>query len=238
MLVIPAIDLIGGRCVRLHQGDYARQRTYPTDPLEMSKRLEAAGFRRLHVIDLDAARGQADNREVIRRIAQESTVPIQMGGGVRTTPDVEELLDMGVQRLIVGTALLERPETVGEWTWTYGAEHFTGALDLRRGRLQCRGWLSDSDSDLQEVLDRVAALGIDEVISTDVESDGTLGGPNRELYAALRRSLSPSVRLLAAGGVTSPRHLEQLAGLGVTGAVVGRALYEGEHSLKEWADAG
>lgn len=239
MRVIPAIDLIQGRCVRLYRGDYDQQTVYSPDPVEPALKFQASGFRRLHLVDLEGARdGRGQNRPAIRRILKASRVPVQVGGGIRTAEDVVQLLGWGASFLILGTTALSEPQRVEEWIGKWGSEPFIVSLDLRGEQLQSQGWLQDSDVDLETFLQRIRAWGIRQVICTDVERDGTLQQPNWATYRRLRTLLSEEVALIAAGGVSSPEHIRELKSLGVDGAVVGRALYEGEFSWEEWLRAG
>lgn len=239
MLVIPAIDLIGGRCVRLYQGDYEQQRTYSEAPADQAKLFEAAGFRRLHVIDLEGAReGGGVNREVIGQIARGVKIRVQTGGGIRSGGDVRQLLDSRVSFLILGTSVLEDPRTVAQWMLRWGESSFIASLDLRDGKLKSRGWLEESDVTLEQAVERIEQLGFPEVICTDIASDGTLQEPNYATYEHLRKLLPAGVLLLAAGGISAPAHVSRLQQSGVAGAIVGRAMYEGDYSLEEWAEAG
>lgn len=238
MMVIPAIDLIQGRCVRLFQGDYGRQTTYGADPAIQARLFEEAGFERLHVIDLEGARdGSGANRSALLRIRGQAKLPIQTGGGIRSAADVAELRRRGIDYLILGTVLLERPHEVEGWIREYGSEPFIAGLDLRDGQLQVRGWQHSSAVSLNEAAKRLADWGIRQVICTDVSSDGTLGEPNCELYRRLTKLLPAGTRIIAAGGISRPAHVVRLQDVGAAGAVVGRALYEGPYPLREWANA-
>ena len=236
---IPAIDLIGGRCVRLYQGDYQRSTTYENDPVEQAQLFLEAGFRRLHVVDLEGAKdGSAANRDMIATIRSAVGVPLQVGGGIRSVQDVRQMLEQRIDYLIVGTVLLENPKEAKKWMHTYSPSSFIASLDLRDGKLQSRGWIEESPVSLQEAVQRVADWGIQQIICTDVKSDGTLDEPNFAVYEELRRLLPPDTLLIAAGGVSSPQHIPRLLQAGASGAVVGRALYEGPYSIEEWANAG
>ncbi|HSR49682.1 MAG TPA: HisA/HisF-related TIM barrel protein, partial [Acidobacteriota bacterium] len=198
MLVIPAIDLIGGRCVRLYQGDYEQQRTYSEKPLDQAKLFEDAGFRRIHVIDLEGARdGSGANRQVIGDIARSVKIRVQTGGGIRSAQDVQELLDSRVSFLILGTSVLEDPKTVARWMQRWGESSFIASLDLRDGKLKSRGWLEESDVTLEQAVERIEHLGFPEIICTDIASDGTLEEPAYATYEHLRKLLPKGVLLLA-----------------------------------------
>ena len=239
MVVIPAIDLIEGSVVRLYQGDYRQKLEYAEDPVEQALKFQSAGFRRIHVIDLEGAKtGRGQNREAIRRVINSCRVPVQVGGGIRTEEDVKELLDWGADFLILSTAALEDPERVASWAERWGGARFIVSMDLRAGRLQTEGWRSESVKNVSEVVQLIQDWRLEEVICTDVERDGTLEQPNYETYRYLSALLPDSVSLIAAGGISSPEHLRMLRKIGVRGAVVGRALYEGTFSWEEMLSAG
>lgn len=239
MIVIPAIDLIAGKCVRLYQGDFARQTTYEMDPVEQGREFQEVGFSRLHVVDLEGAReGTGQNRAVIQEVVKALEIPVQVGGGIRTRQDIAQLMGVGVNYLILGTSVLTSPEEVTRWVDEWGPEPFIVSLDLKGGKLQSEGWVEQSDVDLSEVCQRIVRWGISQVICTDVESDGTMDHPNYPTYEELGERFPRSIQLIAAGGISQPEHLGRLKEIGVDGAVVGRALYEGDVSWEELLHAG
>lgn len=239
MLVIPAIDLIAGRCVRLYQGDYSRTMDYDKDPVDQARDYQRAGFSRVHVIDLEGARlGSGENRAVIRKVVEATDIPIQVGGGIRTSEDVSELLGWGVNYLILGTVALEEPEIVAEWIDQWGAASFMVSLDFKGKQLRSRGWLESSQVVLDEIVSRLAGWGISQVICTDVERDGTLEEPGYETQRTLRGLLPHGIELIAAGGISSPDHIARLRATGLQGVVIGRALYEGNIAWAEFLHAG
>jgi phosphoribosylformimino-5-aminoimidazole carboxamide ribotide isomerase len=239
VIVIPAIDLIGGKCVRLYQGDFARQTTYEKDPVQPGREFQAVGFSRLHVVDLEGAReGTGQNRPVIQEVVKALEIPVQVGGGIRTRQDIAQLLGFGVSYLIVGTSALASPDEVTGWVDEWGPDPFIVSLDLKRGKLRSQGWVEQSDVGLGEVCERIVGWGIPQVICTDVESDGTLDHPNYQTYEDLGERLPGSIQLIAAGGVSQPEHIVRLKRIGVSGAVVGRALYEGDVAWEELVHAG
>jgi phosphoribosylformimino-5-aminoimidazole carboxamide ribotide isomerase len=238
MLKISAIDLIEGRCVRLFQGDYRRRTTYSTDPTEQALLFEEAGFSRIHVVDLEGARdGGGRNRLAIRRVIEACRIPVQVGGGIRDDRDVEELLGWGAGFLIVGTTAIDQPDRVERWIRRWGPERFIVGLDFRKGRLQTEGWTEEADVEADEMLRRIRDWGVSEIVSTDVERDGTLAQPNYESYRVLVRRVSSTVAVVAAGGVGHPEHIRLLGEVGVGGVVIGRALYEGDCSWEELLSA-
>jgi phosphoribosylformimino-5-aminoimidazole carboxamide ribotide isomerase len=234
MIVIPAIDLIEGSVVRLYQGDYRQKLEYAEDPVEQALKFQAAGFKRIHVIDLEGAKtGRGQNRKAIQRVINSCRVPVQVGGGIRTEGDVEELFGWGADYLILSTTALEDPEKVARWAERWGGARFIVSMDLRSGRLQTEGWRAESVKGVSEVVQLIRDWRLEEVICTDVERDGTLEQPHYETYRELVAMLPESVSLIAAGGISSPEHVGRLEKIGVDGAVVGRALYEGTFSWEE-----
>lgn len=233
MEVIPAIDLRGGRLVRLEQGDYGRETVYADDAARVVRGFVEQGARRIHVVDLDAARdGGAANDRVVREILRAAeSARVQVGGGVRSVERAAELLGLGAARVIMGTAALERPEVVRA-----AAERFPDrvvlGLDARNGRVAVRGWLEDSDLTCEDVLARFGDLPLAAVLHTDIHRDGTLGGPNLGATVALARS--SRLPVIASGGVGTLDDLLALARTRViAGAVVGKALYAGRLDLAE-----
>ncbi|GIW88621.1 MAG: 1-(5-phosphoribosyl)-5-[(5-phosphoribosylamino) methylideneamino] imidazole-4-carboxamide isomerase [Isosphaeraceae bacterium] len=232
MDVIPAIDLRGGRCVRLRQGDYSRETVYGDDPAETAATWERGGAGRLHLVDLDGARaGTPVNVDAVRAILKTVAIPCQLGGGVRDDASAQLWLEAGVDRVIVGTAALERPD------WLAGlAERYPGrvvlGLDARAGKVATRGWLETTEVDALTLARRFEGLPLAAVIYTDIGRDGMLDGPDLETTAALGRSLRLPV--IASGGVGSLDDLRRLAGYReIAGCIVGRALYEGRFTLAE-----
>lgn len=239
MIKIPAIDLIDGRCVRLFKGDYSRQTTYSEDPVDQALRFKEAGFERLHLIDLEAARdGSGRNRPAIRKVIAGCSLPVQVGGGIRSDRDVSELLDYGARYLILGTVAVRSPATVDAWVSRWGGERFIVSIDLRDGRLLTDGWTEESGETVEALMARIARWGMKEVISTDVEKDGTLEHPSYLTYRRLVELGGEDLGVIAAGGVSRPDHIERLARERVSAVVIGKALYEGEFSWEEMLRAG
>ncbi len=234
MDVIPAIDLLEGRCVRLHQGDYSQVTTFSEDPLQQALEWQRQGARRLHLVDLDGARqGVPVNDTAVRSITAALSIPVQLGGGVRTLERAEQLLGLGLDRVILGTLAVEQPELVCQLAERHPGRIVVG-IDARNGLVATRGWLQDSALTATEVARRFATSGVAALITTDIATDGTLAGPN---LAFLREMVEASaLPVIASGGVGSLSDLLSLltlAPLGLGGVIVGRALYDGRVDLAE-----
>ena len=231
MILYPAIDIRGGRCVRLIEGDFARETAYDADPVAAAKRWVDAGAAWLHVVDLDGAvEGHPINRGAVERIRAAVDVPIQLGGGLRTLTDLEQAFAIGIDRVILGTIALRDPElvisAVARWQ-----ERIAVALDVRDGRLASDGWLGQSEARALEVARRLAAARVRHFIFTDIRRDGALSGPNLESLSELAAAVDADV--IASGGITSVADLNAVAAAGATGAIIGRALYDGHIDLAE-----
>jgi len=221
----PAIDLRGGRCVRLLQGDYARETVFGDDPVAMARRFVAAGARRLHIVDLDGARdGGPTQAALVARMVQAAGVPCQVGGGIRTLEAARDYLAAGLARVIIGSVAIERPDLLDTLAETFPHRVVLG-LDARGGRVAVRGWVDTSPLTAIDVARRTAGLPLAALVYTDIATDGMLSGPNlpalREMLAATRHPV------VASGGVATAADIEQVAATGCTGCIVGRALYEG-----------
>ena len=232
MEIIPAIDLIEGRCARLYQGDYSRMTVYDGDPAEVARRWESMGARRVHVVDLDGARaGEPRNLDVIRRIADAVGVPVQMGGGIRDLDAVRQALSAGVQRVMLGTAAARNPRVVKDALAEFGEDAVVAAADSRDGQVAVSGWTRESGVRAVDLVRRMSAAGVRTFLCTDISRDGTLSGPNCELMRELAGVAGAGV--IAAGGIGAVEHLAALAETGVGGAVIGKALYTGDVNLSD-----
>jgi phosphoribosylformimino-5-aminoimidazole carboxamide ribotide isomerase len=235
--LIPALDLRGGGVVRLERGDFGRERRYEGDPARWLDRFAEAGARLVHLVDLDASRnGAAGNAAAIARLLGRG-VGIQVAGGIRTLERARAWLERGAARVVVGTAAAERPDEVAAWAAELGARRVVVALDVRRDgggerRLAVRGWRGEAALGFAPALASLRAAGLRQAMATAIERDGTLGGPDLELYGEAR-ALAPDVAWQASGGVRDSRDLEALAHLDVSGAIVGRALLDGRIALTE-----
>ena len=226
MEVIPAIDLRDGKCVRLTQGDYDRETVFSDDPIAVAERWVVSGARRIHVVDLDGARdGVRANAAVVERIAREADVPLQVGGGIRTADDAAGLIDLGVDRVIFGTAAVETPAEVESAVARLGPEHVVVGLDARDGFISTRGWLENTGLSALDLVQDMAARGVTRYLHTDVGRDGTLTGPNVDAIEDILSNVR--ISLVAAGGFAELSHLAEVAKIGVEAVVIGTAIYTG-----------
>lgn len=225
---IPAIDIRGGRCVRLVEGDFARETRYADDPAEMARHWAAEGAQRLHVVDLDGARdGARANVAVIRRLLQAVTIPVQVGGGVRTLETAKELLAEGAARVVIGTRAAEDPAAMRTWVEALGAEQVIVGVDARGGRVATHGWQHMTELDVLSFCQVLKECGVERVLYTDVARDGRLSGPDVEGT----RAVAGLMKVIGSGGVSTVEHLQQLAEAGAEAAIIGTALYEGRLKL-------
>jgi phosphoribosylformimino-5-aminoimidazole carboxamide ribotide isomerase len=215
--VIPAVDVLGEEAVRLHQGDYDAVVERADDPVALARRWANAGARRIHLVDLDGARSGRVRPELVRAVASGVAIPVQASGGIRSLDDALSLLDAGADRVIVGTAAWPDP---GPWAEALGPA-LVVALDVRDGTVRTAGWTAESGLSVENALARAVAAGVERMLVTAIERDGTLGGPNLELVAA---AVDSGIRILAAGGVRSVDDVDALGAAGVEAAIVGRAL--------------
>ena len=231
MKVIPAIDLKGGKCVRLYQGDYSQETVFSDEPVSVALQWQSLGAQRLHLVDLDgAARGELCHLSLITKIVKRVKIPIQVGGGIRQLATIEQLLEGGVMRVVLGTAAVENPGLVRKACHRFGEAIIIG-IDAREGYVATRGWQKKTDITAFELVQQMAALGVRRFIYTDILRDGTLTQPNFKAIAELISKTE--LPIIASGGVTSIRHLKRLFQLGVEGAIIGRALYTGDVRLEE-----
>ncbi len=231
MLVIPAIDVKDGRCVRLYQGDYRRMTVYDEHPAAVAGRFQAAGARLIHLVDLDgAATGRPTNLEAIRDVVGEVTIPVELGGGIRSLEAVEACLRMGVSRVILGTAAVEDKDLVARAAHRFGGQVVVG-IDARDGLVATHGWQRTSEVRALDLARDLAELGVRRFIYTDIHQDGTLTEPGYD--STLQMVTGLPVPVIASGGVSRIEHLRRLQTIGVEGAIVGRALYAGTLDLRD-----
>jgi phosphoribosylformimino-5-aminoimidazole carboxamide ribotide isomerase len=235
MLIIPAIDLRDGKCVRLTQGRRQEVKVYDGDPVVIAKKFEDAGARMLHVVDLDGAFADINskNRKVVRRILRGVEIPVQFGGGLRSVTDVQQMIEFGAAQVVIGTLAAESPETLEKFVQLFGFRVCVG-IDARRGAVLTHGWEKEVKLSAAALARRVADAGVDRIVYTDVSRDGTLTGVNLEQTCSIARE--SGLRVTASGGVSSLEDLRQLKTIrrcGVDSVIVGKALYEGRFTLKE-----
>jgi len=244
MIFIPAIDLRGGRVVRLSQGDYDRETHYDDDPVALAERYAAAGAKLIHIVDLDGARsGNESNLNSIARICDAVDVPVQTGGGVRCIEDLELRLARGAKRVVIGSLCVQHPDNVCAWLDAFGGEAIVAGLDVSRtldGQWipRAAGWTQAGEIDLFSLLNRFNDAGLKHLLCTDIERDGMLSGPSLELYHAITEQYG-DIQLQASGGVARASDLDKVAQTGAAGCIVGRALLEGRidmHEIGRWSE--
>ncbi|SFT95737.1 1-(5-phosphoribosyl)-5-[(5-phosphoribosylamino)methylideneamino] imidazole-4-carboxamide isomerase [Algoriphagus locisalis] len=235
MQIIPAIDLIGGKCVRLSQGDYSSKKEYHDDPLEMAKRFEGAGIQRLHLVDLDGAKAKKIvNADVLHRISSGTSLQVDFGGGIQADEEIEKAFELGAKQVTGGSIAVKNADLFKSWIKNYGPEKIILGADAKNKKIAVGGWEETTAVDLIPFIKDYVALGISYVICTDVAKDGLLQGPSIDLYKEILEEI-PGIKLIASGGVSSVTDLEDLEKIGVYGTIVGKAYYEGRVTLEELA---
>ena len=235
MELIPAIDLINGKCVRLTQGDYNQKKEYNSNPLEVAKAYEGAGIRRLHLVDLDGAKQKKIvNLPVLAQIASQTSLHIDFGGGVQSDADIAAAFNAGAKQITGGSIAVKNPELFQQWLQTYGSEKIILGADVKDGQIAVSGWQESSEQELFHFLANYQAKGVQYVICTDVSKDGLLQGPSSDLYIQIRKQF-PELKLIASGGVATMDDLHELKSVGCWGAIIGKAIYENRISLDELA---
>lgn len=231
--IIPAIDIIDGKCVRLTQGDYNQKKVYNEDPVEVAKMFEDAGIKRLHTVDLDGARSShVVNTRVIERIATHTNLTIDFGGGIKSDEDLRKAFDAGAQMVTIGSVAVKEPELFASWVETYGGEKIILGADVKNGYISISGWLEEGEQKLMDFICHHTKNGIHNVLCTDISRDGMLQGPAIELYKDIMAHY-PTLHLIASGGVSCINDIEHLNDAGIPAVVFGKAIYEGRINLKE-----
>ena len=231
--LVPAIDIIGGQCVRLTKGDYDQKTVYRDSPSEVAKEFEDLGFRRLHVVDLDGAKSRhIVNDAVLKAITTETGLTVDFGGGIKTDEDIEKAFASGASMVTVGSIAVTRPELFIGWLEKYGAERMILGADVRHGKISINGWKEDSQEDLLPFLKKYIDAGVKNVLCTEISKDGTLSGPPTDLYKEIMDAY-PDIRLIASGGVSSIDDIRALDAAGIPSVVFGKAIYEGKINLNE-----
>lgn len=252
MRIIPAIDIIDGKCVRLSKGDYDTKKIYNENPLEVAKNFEAHGIQYLHLVDLDGAKSKhIVNHKILEAIASKTTLKVDFGGGLKTDDDLRIAFESGASQITGGSIAVKEPETFKKWLQTHGSDKIILGADAHKRKIAISGWLEESDDDVVDFIKDYQKEGVDYVICTDISKDGMLEGPSFELYEeilefcqpepvegqgkdALRRfQRNSSIKLIASGGISTFEELPKLAALGCEATIIGKAIYENRISLKE-----
>jgi len=233
MKIIPAIDIIDGKCVRLVQGDYTQKTIYNENPLDVARSFQDAGLTHLHLVDLDGAKaGKVISWHVIEEITRGTSLKVDFGGGIKTTNEVERLLDIGVGQVNLGSIAVKEPERITEWIKQFGADKIILSADVKNEMISIDGWQQNSMINIVTFLRDYIQRGIEHVTCTDIRTDGMLTGPNIELYKKILLSF-PQLHLIASGGVASLEDLHELKLIGADGVIVGKAIYEGRIALED-----
>ena len=231
--LIPAIDIIGGRCVRLSQGDYERQTTYDAEPADMVKRFADCGVKRVHVVDLDGAKAaQPENLPTLEKMADVDGISIEWGGGLKTETAVRQVFDAGAAYAIVGSVAAKQPDLFTTWLNAFGAERMVLGADVREGKVSVSGWQEDLNLGIEALIDTFQPHGLRQVICTDISRDGMLQGPSFDLYTQLQAAY-PDIDFTVSGGISSMNDIRRLDSLKLCKVIIGKAIYEGRISLKE-----
>ncbi|HRH59887.1 MAG TPA: 1-(5-phosphoribosyl)-5-[(5-phosphoribosylamino)methylideneamino]imidazole-4-carboxamide isomerase [Chitinophagaceae bacterium] len=233
MQIIPAIDIIEGKCVRLTQGDYSQKKIYNEHPLEVAKEFEDAGLKRLHLVDLDGAKaGAVKNWKVLEILASRTSLVIDFGGGIKKEEDVKVVFNSGAALATIGSLAVKNEFEFVQWLLTYGADKFLLGADVKEEKIAVSGWLETTDVWIYDFIQKYIEHGVQQIFCTDVSKDGKLEGPSIELYKNII-SKFPKLHFIASGGVSSVKDLEELKTIGCSGAIVGKAIYENRISLND-----
>jgi len=233
MQIIPAIDIIEGKCVRLTEGDYTQKKIYNVDPLEVAKQFEGVGLMRLHLVDLDGAKaGKVLNWKVLEKIANKTSLVIDFGGGIKTESTLKTVLDTGATYATIGSLAVKERVTFEEWIERFGANIFMLGADVHSEKIAIGGWLEKTEIDVYDFIGSYMNKGVKQIFCTDIQKDGKLEGPSIELYQKILE-IYPTLKLIASGGVSQLKDLEELRTIGCSAAIVGKAIYENTISLLE-----
>ena len=231
--IIPAIDLIDGKCVRLTQGDYTQKKVYNENPVEVAKMFEDAGIKRLHLVDLDGAKQKKIvNAKVLEKIASQTNLSIDFGGGIQSDIDIRLAFDCGAKQVTGGSIAVKNPDLFDSWLATYGGDKIILGADARNEKIAVSGWEEETSVWVYDFLEKYIAKGVKYTISTDVAKDGLLQGPSFDLYQKMKAQFS-DLQIIASGGVSNMKDIEDLASMNLYGVIVGKAIYEGRVSLKD-----
>ncbi|HOI26709.1 MAG: 1-(5-phosphoribosyl)-5-[(5-phosphoribosylamino)methylideneamino]imidazole-4-carboxamide isomerase [Paludibacteraceae bacterium] len=234
--IIPAIDIIDGKCVRLSQGDYDQKKVYNENPSEVAKMFEDVGIKRLHLVDLDGAKAKhIVNHKVLEKIATTTSLTIDFGGGLKSDDDLRIAFECGAKMITGGSIAVKSPDVFRSWIDKFGSERIILGADVKNEKIAVSGWLETTDADLLPFVRSYKEAGIDKVICTDISKDGMLQGPSTELYKKILADM-PDLYLIASGGVSSMKDIEDLQEAGVPAVITGKAIYEGKIKMKDLAD--
>jgi phosphoribosylformimino-5-aminoimidazole carboxamide ribotide isomerase len=234
--IIPAIDIINAKCVRLTKGDYTKKEIYYEDPLNAAKIFENAGLQRVHIVDLDGAKaGQIKNLKVLESIASNTKLVIDFGGGIKNINDVSSVFNAGAAIVTLGSIAVKKPEIVEEWLMEFGSDKILIGADVLNKKIKISGWLEDGGITVFDFIRKMLALGALNIFCTDISKDGVLEGPSVELYKQIIKE-HPSINLIASGGVSKMEDIIALQSIGCSGVIIGKAIYEGKITLKELVD--
>jgi len=235
MTIIPAIDIIDGKCVRLTKGDYAQKKVYNDNPVDVAKQFEDAGIERLHIVDLDGAKaGKIINLNVLENIATATSLKIDFGGGVKNITDVGNIFNAGAAMVTIGSLAVKHPELLEEWLMEFSAEKFLVGADVLDEKIKISGWLEDSGINIFDFIGKMIALGTNNIFCTDISKDGVMQGPSIDLYKEIMVQ-HPEINLIASGGVSNMEDVKALKAIGCSGVIIGKAIYEGLVSLQDLA---
>lgn len=233
MTIVPAIDIINGKCVRLTHGDYAQQKVYNENPLEVAKQFEDAGITRLHMVDLDGAKaGSITNLKVLEAVASKTNLAIDFGGGIKQISDVENVFNAGAAIATIGSLAVKQPALLEEWLMEFGAGKFLIGADVLDEKIKISGWLEDGGVNVFAFIGKMIGLGAINIFCTDISKDGAMKGPSIDLYKRIIEE-HPEINLIASGGVTTIDDVVKLKEIGCAGSIIGKAIYEGTIKLEQ-----
>ncbi len=236
MELIPAIDIMDSKCVRLSKGDFTKKTIYSDNPLEIAQGFEAAGIKRLHIVDLDGANGKSlANIAVLKNIAGHTNLTIDFGGGLKTTEAIKEVFNAGASMISLGSVIIKSPELFAQWIVEFGPDKFLPGADVLDRKIKIHGWKEHTGVNIFDFIENLIQLNIDKIFCTDISKDGMMQGPSLDLYKEIIKQF-PSLQLIASGGISCYEDLFTLRNLGCHGAIIGKAFYEGKISLQQIKD--
>ncbi|MEM6801902.1 MAG: 1-(5-phosphoribosyl)-5-[(5-phosphoribosylamino)methylideneamino]imidazole-4-carboxamide isomerase [Bacteroidota bacterium] len=231
--IIPAIDLIDGKCVRLEKGDYGKKKVYNEDPLAVAKEFETTGIKYLHLVDLDGAKaGKPQNLSILEKIATQTRLQIDFGGGIKVEEDLKNALDAGAQKVNIGSTAVKKADLFKSWLSTYGGDKIILSADVREEKIAIHGWQTQTEIFLDDFLAENIGAGVKTTVITDIAKDGMLAGPSLDLYKNIMKKF-PDLELVASGGVSTLEDVRELEEMGIYGIIIGKAIYEGRIKLED-----